>query len=341
MNVYPLSILLVCTAIGGITQSQLPPKNYNIIFTVQAPRESVEQNIRITNERLKAAGYTSDIKKQNDSTYSVSIHQTADTAAIRDALTKNAKLSFYETYNPGEIGHAFSIFLIDWEPILKGNLPSGAFKKLGKKFFEEKKNLASVLVLSQPRENNYGGNAFPPHIGLCKEADSSIISTYLNSNEVMKKFPADCRFIFGEYTQDKPTKGPLLYVYAVRKKPNKLSNSSISEAKPSTDEMNKPEISLWFNEEGTKQWAKLTEWNIGKALAICINDQVALAPVVIEKILSGACRITGLASTEASRVLSVLITSEELLLPVKIIQTKTTPIAAKPGTSLSRPIPHP
>src|SRR5688572_19129966 len=129
MNVYLLSILLVCTATGGIAQSPPPPKNYNIIFTIQAPRESVEQNIRITNERLKAAGYTSDIKKQNDSTYSVSIHQTADTAAIRDALTKNAKLSFYETYNQGEIGHAFSIFLTDWEPILKSNLPSSAFKK--------------------------------------------------------------------------------------------------------------------------------------------------------------------------------------------------------------------
>src|SRR5687767_9673945 len=119
MNVYPLSILLVCAAIGSKAQSQQPPNNYNIIFTVQAPREAVEQNVRITNERLKAAGYTSDIKMQNDTTYSVSIHQTADTIAIRHILTNNAKLAFYEIHNIEQIAAAFPIFLKDWEPVLE------------------------------------------------------------------------------------------------------------------------------------------------------------------------------------------------------------------------------
>jgi len=52
-------------------------------------------------------------------------------------------------------------------------------------------------------------------------------------------------------------------------------------------------ISLTFNNDGSAQWKDLTGKNLGRSVAMVIDDQVYSAPTVRNEIANGSCMITG------------------------------------------------
>ena len=48
-----------------------------------------------------------------------------------------------------------------------------------------------------------------------------------------------------------------------------------------------------MNDEGTRIWKKMTTENVGKQVAVVLDDQVYSAPVVNEPIPSGRTQISG------------------------------------------------
>jgi protein-export membrane protein SecD len=54
-----------------------------------------------------------------------------------------------------------------------------------------------------------------------------------------------------------------------------------------------PEVALQFDEEGTKLFAELTKKNLGKQIAIFLDDQLQIAPTVQVEITNGQAVITG------------------------------------------------
>lgn len=67
-----------------------------------------------------------------------------------------------------------------------------------------------------------------------------------------------------------------------------------------------PQVSLNFNGEGAKIFETLTEKNVGKPLAIYIDDEMVSAPRVNEKIIGGQAVITGLSRDEAQSLVNLL-----------------------------------
>ena len=82
-----------------------------------------------------------------------------------------------------------------------------------------------------------------------------------------------------------------------------------------------PEVSFSFNAEGSKKFGQLTGANIGKQLAIVLDNTVQSAPVVQSRITKDG-RISGTFSPEEARNLAIVLKAGALPAPVKVIEKK-------------------
>ncbi|MEJ2156399.1 MAG: protein translocase subunit SecD [Desulfobacteraceae bacterium] len=106
------------------------------------------------------------------------------------------------------------------------------------------------------------------------------------------------------------------------KKETLLTGEYLSEARVGFDPRSgRPEVDIKFNSKGSKIFAKITEENIGKRLAIVLDGEVYSAPNIQSKIV-GSGRITGNYTDDSAKSLA-LILREAFPTPVKILYEKT------------------
>ena len=83
-----------------------------------------------------------------------------------------------------------------------------------------------------------------------------------------------------------------------------------------------PEVSFSFNAEGAKKFGQLTGANIGKPLAIVLDNTIQSAPTVQSRITKDG-RISGTFSAEEARALAIVLKAGALPAPVKVIEKNT------------------
>ena len=84
----------------------------------------------------------------------------------------------------------------------------------------------------------------------------------------------------------------------------------------------KPQVALNFTDEGAKIFAKITERNVGKPVAIYLDQFLLSAPVVQQKIEEGNAVITGSFTVDEAKKLAIAINSGALPLPIKLVEQK-------------------
>ncbi len=84
-----------------------------------------------------------------------------------------------------------------------------------------------------------------------------------------------------------------------------------------------PQVSLQFNDEGAKIFEQLTEKNIGKPLAIFLDNEPIEIPVVQEKITGGKARITGKFTVDEARKLVERFNAGALAAPINLVSQET------------------
>ena len=111
------------------------------------------------------------------------------------------------------------------------------------------------------------------------------------------------------------------YELNVIKKPA-ISGDLLTDANVSY-EQNKPIITFKFNGAGAKKFAEITKENIGKLMAIVLDDKIITAPRINGRIDGGNGMITGDFSTEEASKIALLLRSGSLSAPLNIIEEKT------------------
>ena len=107
-------------------------------------------------------------------------------------------------------------------------------------------------------------------------------------------------------------------------KATNLTGQYLEKAEVSFDQTTfEAEVLLQFNNEGKDIFKELTNLNIGKQLAIYIDDSLISAPVVREAIPNGKARITGKFTTEEAKDLARNLNAGALPVPIKLISQKT------------------
>lgn len=107
-------------------------------------------------------------------------------------------------------------------------------------------------------------------------------------------------------------------------KPSELTGKYLKKSLVQFDSRtNKPEIGLEFNDEGAEIFGELTGKNIGKRLAIAIDNVLISAPTVQEKISGGKAQITGSFTIKEARELSRNLNAGALPVPIKLISQQS------------------
>ncbi|MBI4063646.1 MAG: protein translocase subunit SecD [Elusimicrobia bacterium] len=84
-----------------------------------------------------------------------------------------------------------------------------------------------------------------------------------------------------------------------------------------------PHVSLVFNAEGGRRFGQLTGANVGKNMAIVLDERVQSAPVIRERIGGGRAIIEGNFSMEDARDLALILRAGALPAPVRIAEERT------------------
>ena len=127
-----------------------------------------------------------------------------------------------------------------------------------------------------------------------------------------------------QYDIDEKTGQKVNQIPHLLKKRTILTGANLTDARVQIDsQYNEPYVTLDFDRKGGRIFAKVTEENVKKRLAIVLDDRVYSAPVIQEKISGGRARITGNFTTEEANDLAIALRAGALPAPVKILEERT------------------
>lgn len=107
-------------------------------------------------------------------------------------------------------------------------------------------------------------------------------------------------------------------------KPTALTGKDLRRATIQFDRnTGKPIVGLEFNEAGKKLFADLTRANVGKRLAIFLDELPVTIPVVQQEISDGNAVITGDFSVEEAKKLAVQLNAGALPVPIRVVEQRT------------------
>ena len=141
--------------------------------------------------------------------------------------------------------------------------------------------------------------------------------------DVQRLIPNDIEFLWSNKTTPTPEGKKFYTLYAVKKSPE-LTGGVIVDARQGVDqETNRPIVNMEMNSEGSRDWARITGANVGKRIAISLDNSVFSAPTVINKIVGGRSQITGMESPNEARLLEIVLKAGALPAPVSIIEQRS------------------
>jgi len=121
-----------------------------------------------------------------------------------------------------------------------------------------------------------------------------------------------------------PKTGRIIREPFILKKQAILTGSYLTNAQVRIDpRTNQPYVWLEFNSRGAKIFEHITAENVGRRLAIVLDNVVKSAPVIREKISGGEAQITGNFTMQEASDLALVLRAGALPAPVKIVQNIT------------------
>jgi len=226
-----------------------------------------------------------------------------DIDRVKKLLQTSARLQFWEVQTVGEVAPYFQ------------QLTNLAITKGDSIGIDKNTNLLQAL--------NLEGGARHNGVGYVKLSDTATVNKLLRSSQAVKSRPANLRFTKfmwsakpDSYSQD------YLTLYAIRGTVNNKAplDGAVKDARVNYDQIGRIEISMQMDSEGTKVWKTLTEKNIGKPIAVTLDDNVYTAPNVNSAIPNGQSVITGNFSQNEAKDLVDVLNSGKLPATAKIVQ---------------------
>ncbi|MBG9377225.1 protein translocase subunit SecDF [Panacibacter sp. DH6] len=176
--------------------------------------------------------------------------------------------------------------------------------------------------IAQGQQDEKGAVRFPPYVGYVLKRDTAQLGEYLRSAVVTGKLPANLVFMYGNVESETGVVQDRLALYAIKTLDNgqaKLEGNNISTSKQDFDDKGKPSISMNMDGVGTRIWAKMTADNVGKPIAIVLDNFVYSAPNVINAIPNGNSQISGRFTVQEAKDLADILQSGKLPAPAKIV----------------------
>ena len=138
------------------------------------------------------------------------------------------------------------------------------------------------------------------------------------------ELPKDLRLKWGVSPSEFDKKGQTFELYAIKSTERNgkapLEGDVVTDAKDEFDQYSKPAVSMTMNSDGARRWAQLTKQNIGRSIAIVLDNYVYSAPNVNSEITGGRSQITGHFTPEQAKDLANVLKSGKMPAPAHIVQ---------------------
>jgi preprotein translocase subunit SecD len=116
----------------------------------------------------------------------------------------------------------------------------------------------------------------------------------------------------------------LRQVLGAEPKETKLTGKDLKQSQVTFDQQTgQPQVQLTFTSQGTKLFGQITSKNVGKPVAIVLDNQVIQAPIVNEAILNGNAVINGSFTTQQANDVVIQLNAGALPAPLHIIGQST------------------
>jgi preprotein translocase subunit SecD len=102
-----------------------------------------------------------------------------------------------------------------------------------------------------------------------------------------------------------------------------ISGDDLIDAQVGTDQNQQSIVSIKFNAEGGRKFARVTQENTGKLFAMILDGSVLSAPNINEPILGGNAQISGSFTTDSANQLAIALRSGKLPVALKVIEERT------------------
>ena len=279
---------------------------------------------------------------------------------VRKLLQGSANLEFWETYNSQEIVPLLSQINQKYalgadaavadttatEAAVDSTATAAASEEKteaadGKKSLAEAigakkdakadKNAAKDAQLKKMKEQNPLFSIFQPSqgqslsvVGYATARDTAEVDKIIYSEIAKRILPSDVKLLWSAKAADFDKKGEIFELHALKvTEPSgraPLEGDVITNAKDEFDQYGHPCVSMQMNSDGARRWAQLTKQNIGRAVAIVLDDAVYSAPRVNGEIAGGNSQITGNFSIEDTKDLANTLNSGKMPAPTRIVQ---------------------
>ncbi len=260
---------------------------------------------------------------ENKGIINVELAGVTDIDRVRKLLQASAHLQFWEVYRLDELDASIANADKSLQNYLNGVTDTTKVIDTNKVTANENPLLRVINVIPPQRDNNTGKVFFSPNLGVVALKDTGLFYEYINTEVVKNALPANCKFLLG--IEEKAAKGSerIFPLYAVKMQTGTekapLEGESVREARQDFDDKGRPAIKMEMTETGAKTWARLTGKNVGRPVAIALDDIVYSAPNVNEAIEGGSSEIAGNFTVQEAQDLANILKSGKLDAPAKIV----------------------
>lgn len=316
---------------------------------------AVDRAVEIIRSRVDRFGVTEpSILIQGANRIVVELPGVDDEERVRDLLRGTARLEFRLTPEPEEINNTKQLVAQYFANLLEEQQESadaessteeaeeatdesGQTSNETQVDSEEEDNLEDILATAEDTGIQTTDDGELPNLlevfdlrgtnqysfGFAAAQDTASVNRLLEMEEVQNLIPRNMELLWGARPFQSDGGIELYEMIAVRSQVE-LTGDAISEARVAFDPTtNVPEVSMTMDSEGGRRWSRITGANIGKPVAIVLDNMVYSYPTVQSKINNGRSSISGLGGiTEAEDLVNILM-SGALPAPLDIVEERT------------------
>ncbi|MCO5286037.1 MAG: protein translocase subunit SecDF [Chitinophagaceae bacterium] len=295
-------------------------------------KDAINQTYKVITKRVDQFGVSNvpvnlDIAK---GIINVELPGVQDPERVRKLLQASAYLQFWEVYNIGEIGQAIDNADRALANYLSGSTHQGDSTQTDStqtdstSLLANQHPLTSVIHFIGPQQGPNGQLSYYSAIANVEIKDTSLANKYLNMDVVKSEFPGNIKFLYGTEQKNDNTSQRYVELYAIKTIPGtdkaKLEGDAVEDSRQDFDQRGRPAIKMEMTPAGSRVWARMTGDNIGRPIAIVLDDVVYSAPNVNDAIEGGSSEISGNFTIQEAQDLANVLKIGKIDAPAKIVQ---------------------
>jgi len=259
---------------------------------------------------------------------------------VRKLLQGAANLEFYETYTLGDVvaslrqlsdqaqanktvantNQAAAADTTATAQATEAQAATDSAAKAAEKAPAAKQKGQMTLAQLTGFEALAGAGAGSPVVGYVATGDTAAVNAIINSPIAKTILPADLKLGWTVKPEKMQGGGEVFQLIALRTVNGQpvLNGDVVTRATSEFDNLQGQVVSMTMNDEGARQWSRITGQNIGKAIAIVLDDQVYSFPNVNSQIDGGRSQISGRFTVEEAGDLANVLESGKMVARVNV-----------------------